>query len=81
MKHFLIVTAVLFFSLTIIFSSCKKRYKCECTYTNLSDSTKTYTIDNPYDKKLSKSQASAKKSECEAVPDCQFLRDKHKNQK
>lgn len=81
MKHFLIVTTALFFSLTIIFSSCKKRYKCECTYPEPGDSTKTYVVDNPYDKKLSKSQAAAKKSECEGTPNCAMLRDKHKNQK
>ena len=81
MKHFLIVTTVLFFSLAVVFSSCKKRYKCECTYPVPGDSTKTYVVDNPYDKKLSKSKASIIKADCDATPNCQFLRDKKKNQK
>jgi hypothetical protein len=81
MKHFLIVTTVLIFSLAVIFSSCKKRYMCECTYPYPGDSTKTYVVDNPYDKKLSKSQAATKKTECEATPNCEMLRNKHKNQK
>jgi hypothetical protein len=81
MKHFLIIATVLFFSLTIIFSSCKKRYECECKYPVPGDSTSTYVVDNPYDKKLSKSQAAAKRADCEAIPNCQLLVDKHKNQK
>ncbi len=81
MKQFLITVTVLFFSLAIVFSSCKKRYKCECTYPKPGDSTQTYTVDNPYDKKLSKSQASTMKANCEATPNCLLLRDKDKNQK
>lgn len=79
MKNFLIATSILIFTIAIL-SGCKKRYMCECTNVNPYDSTGTaYTIDNPYEKKLSKSQANAKKSECESVAGCTFKRDKGKH--
>ncbi len=65
MKHFLVIITILFFSLTL-FSSCKKKYVCDCGG----------QVVNPYMEKLSKSEASSEKTKCEANPGCTFKRDK-----
>ncbi len=66
MKHFLIVSAVVFLSLTG-FSSCKKAYRCVC---------QDGLVVNPYQHKLNKSDANAEKANCEFTPGCVFERDK-----
>ena len=65
MKNFLLITVILFFSLSV-FSSCKKAYKCDCGG----------QVVNVYSHKLSKSEASAEKTKCEANQGCTFKRDK-----
>ena len=63
MKKLLVIIAVLFFSMNIL-SSCKKAYECYCGG----------QIVNQYSHKLSKSDASKDKAECEANEGCTFKR-------
>lgn len=67
MKHFLILSAVVFITL-ISFSSCKKAYRCVC---------QDGVVVNSYEDKLNKSDADAEKANCEFTPGCVFERDKN----
>jgi hypothetical protein len=65
MKNFLVASTLLLFSV-VMFSSCKKAYKCQC-----SDQ-----IVNVYTHKMGKAEAADEKAKCEANEGCEFKRDK-----
>jgi hypothetical protein len=66
MKKLLIAPAVVLLAM-VLFSSCKKSYKCVCEGGN---------IENIYIKKMSKSEADTERAKCEFNLGCEFKQSK-----